>query len=391
MDNTKTAQENQQTTAESRWSRSGRVKLRNLFLLLLLVAVVAFIPEFMYLLGHESTDDAYLAGTIVPVSAEVKGQVVKVCIEDNQLVAAGDLLFEIDPKDYRLALDSRQKALATQKAELDKVMAAINEARKKVAETRANLAEAEVREKFAGEDKERYGALIDSGAVSKRQFDNSRTQWQLAEAARRAAESAVAGAEAAVKTLEAGKAAQQSRIGETAEAVRQAALDLARTEVRAPMAGRVSRKNVDVGKYVGVGQPLLAIVDTRDVWVAANYKENQIGKIRAGQSADITVDAYPGLTLHGHVDSLQAGTGSVFSLLPPENATGNFVKIVQRLPVKIVIDSPPDPAHPLLPGLSVVPSINIRKSGRAEAFRLQPKFMTRRASAAVSSRCLTDG
>ncbi|MEJ2689194.1 MAG: HlyD family secretion protein [Deltaproteobacteria bacterium] len=208
--------------------------------------------------------------------------------------------------------------------------------------------------------------MIDSGAVSKRQFDNTRTQWQLSEAARKAAESAVDGAEAAVKTLEADKTTQQSRIGEAAEAVRLAELDLARTEVRAPIAGRVSRKNVDIGKYVAVGQPLLAVVDTKDVWVAANYKENQIGKIKPGQAADIKVDAYPGLTLHGHVDSLQAGTGSVFSLLPPENATGNFVKIVQRLPVKIVIDSPPDPAHPLLPGLSVVPSINTRKGGRTE-------------------------
>ncbi len=363
MDPAKTPLETRQAATPGRWSHTGRVRLRNLLLLLLLVALVAFIPEFMYLLAHESTDDAYLAGTIVPVSAEVKGQVVKVCIEDNQVVAAGDLLFEIDPKDYRLALESRQKALATQEAELEKVQAAINEAHKKVAQTRANLAEAEVKEKFAATDKDRYGALIDSGAVSRRQYDNTRTQWQLAEAARKAAESAVAGAEAAVKTLQAGLAAQQSRIGEAAEAVRLAELDLARTEVRAPMAGRVSRKNVDVGKYVGVGQPLLAIVDTKDVWVAANYKENQIGRIRPGQKADIKIDAYPGLTLRGHVDSLQAGTGSVFSLLPPENATGNFVKIVQRLPVKIVIDSPPDPAHPLVPGLSVVPSINIRKSG----------------------------
>lgn len=364
MDSKTTAQETKQTAAPGRWSPAGRVRLRNLLLFLLLAAVLASIPELRYLLAHESTDDAYLTGTIVPVSAEVKGRVVQVAIVDNQMVAAGDRLFEIDPQDYRLALQSRKKSLATQKAELEKVKAAINEAHKKVAESRANLAEAEVREKFAATDKNRYGSLIESGAVSTRQYDDSLTQWQLAKAVRQAAQSAVAGAEAAVKTLEADKIAQQSRIGEAVEAVHLAELDLSRTEVRSPMAGRVSRKNVDVGKYVGVGQPLLAIVDTSDIWVAANYKENQIDKIRPGQKADIKVDAYPDLTLRGHVESVQAGTGSVFSLLPPENATGNFVKIVQRLPVKIIIDSQPDSAHPLFPGLSVVPSINVKASIR---------------------------
>ena len=364
MDSKTTGTKTEQSTAPGRWSPAGRVRLRNLLLFLLLAAVLASIPELRYLLAHESTDDAYLTGTIVPVSAEVKGRVVQVAIVDNQMVTAGDLLFEIDPQDYRLALQSRQKALATQKAELEKVKAAINEAHKKVAESRANLAETEVREKFAATDKRRYGSLTESGAVSKRQYDDSLTQWQLAKAARQAAEAAVAGAEAAVKTLEADKIAQQSRIGEAVEAVHLAELDLSRTEVRSPMAGRVSRKNVDVGKYVGVGQPLLAIVDTSDIWVAANYKENQIDKIRPGQKADIKVDAYPDLTLRGHVESVQAGTGSVFSLLPPENATGNFVKIVQRLPVKIIIDSQPDSAHPLFPGLSVVPSINVKASVR---------------------------
>jgi len=334
-----------------------------LILMAILLVTAAFIPKFLYLMSHESTDDAYLTGTIVPVSAEVKGRVSRICVVDNQMVTAGELLFEIDPQDYRLALQGKRMALATRQAELDKVKAAIEEADKKVAESRAALAETLVREKFAVRDKDRYESLIDSGAVSRQQYDSTHTQWQLAEAARRAAETAVAGAEAAAKTLSAEKSVQESRIKEAAEAVRLAELDLSRTEVRAPLTGRLTRRNVDVGKYVAVGQPLLAIVDTQNVWIAANYKESQIGNIRPGQRADITVDAYPGLTLRGHVDSLQAGTGAVFSLLPPENATGNFVKIVQRLPVKIVIDSPLDPAHPLLPGLSVVPNVLTGKSG----------------------------
>lgn len=344
---------------------SGRLKLRLLLLLLLLAAAIAYSPTLISNLHHESTEDAYLTGTIVPVSAEVKGRVISLAVVDNQSVEAGDLLLKIDPADYRLALQSRRQALATRKAELAREKAAIDEAGKKVAAARDALAEAKVREEFAARDKERYEAMRNSGAVSGRQYDEAKTKWQLAEATRKTAESRLAGAEAAVKTLEAEHLAQESRIGEAAEAVHLAEVDLARTEVRAPQSGRVTQRNVEVGKYVGVGQPLLAVVDTSSIWVAANYKENQIDKIRPGQQADISIDAYPGLTLRGHVDSIQAGTGSAFSLLPPENATGNFVKIVQRLPVKIVIDSPPDSTHPLLPGLSVVPSIDTGSHGRA--------------------------
>jgi len=349
---------------DRRRPRYSRSRIRLLILLVLVVAGAALSPEFLYLLNHESTDDAYLAATIVPVSAEVKGRVVGVAIADNRQVAAGDLLLTIDPRDYRLALQSRQQALVTRKAELEKEKAAIDEARQQVAAARATLAEAKVREEFAARDKNRYQAMSESGAVSGRQYDDAKTKWQLAEAARRTAESQVATAEAAVQTLAAEKTAQESRIGVATEAVRSAELDLARTEVRAPRAGLVTKRNVDVGKYVGVGQPLLALVDTNDVWVVANFKESQIDHIHPGQKVEIKIDAYPDYKLRGHVDSLQAGTGAAFSLLPPENATGNFVKVVQRLPVKIVIDSAPDPAHPLLPGLSVVPSVDLKSPSR---------------------------
>lgn len=156
----------------------------------------------------------------------------------------------------------------------------------------------------------------------------------------------------------------QKALKEAEAAAKVAELALSRTTVRAPVAGRVTRKNVDPGKFLAAGQPLLALVVGGEVWLAANFKETQIGRVRAGQPVAIRVDAYPGLTLRGHVDSLQAGTGAVFSLLPPENATGNFVKVVQRLPVKIVIDSPPDPAHPFWPGLSAVPSVDVGAGGR---------------------------
>ncbi len=359
------------TSPDPRRPSYSRLKIRLLILLVLLVAGAALSPEFIYLMNHESTDDAYLAATIVPVSAEVKGQVVRMAIVDNQQVAAGDLLLVIDPQDYRLALQSREQSLLTRRAELEKEKAAIDEASQQVAAARATLAEAMVREEFAARDKKRYQAMSESGAVSGRQYDDAKTKWQLAQAVRQTAESRVASAEAAVKTLAAEESAQESRIAEASEAVRLAKLNLERTEIRAPRAGQVTQRNAEVGKYVVPGQPLLALVDTREVWVAANFKESQIDKIKPGQKVDIKIDAYSGLKLQGHVDSLQAGTGSAFSLLPPENATGNFVKVVQRLPVKIIVDSLPDPNHPLLPGLSVVPSIDLKSPG-SPAVQPQP-------------------
>jgi membrane fusion protein (multidrug efflux system) len=339
--------------------RTRRWLVRILIAACLLAVSLAFTPKIFYLLSHESTDDAYFQGTVVPVSAEVGGRVIKLNIKDNQLVHAGDPLLEIDQKDYQLALILKKEALAVARAEMKRDEAAIVEAQKSLAEAEAKLADAQANEGFATGEKNRYGGLVESGAVSQRKFEEVKTTWQTAQAKSRAASSAVAKARAAIDTQRAGLAAQESKIKETEAAVKVAELALTRTTVRAPITGRITQKNVDEGKYIQPGQPLLALVDPDDIWLAANFKETQIGKIKVGQPVDIKIDAYPGLTLQGHVDSLQAGTGSVFSLLPPENATGNFVKIVQRLPVKIVIDSALDPDHPLWPGLSAVPSIAV--------------------------------
>jgi membrane fusion protein, multidrug efflux system len=343
-------------------SPSPKWCLRLLILLCLLIIAAAFTPEILYLLSHESTDDAYFRSTIVPISAEVSGQIIKVFAKDNQMVRKGDILLEIDPRDYQLALILKKTALASAKAERDKEEAAIIEARKSLAVAQAELADAEVNEQFAAKEKRRYDGLAKMGAVAQHKYEQVNTTWQTAQAKRAAAAAAVAKSQAAIKTLQAGLAAQESKIKEAAAKVDVAELALSRTTIRAPINGRISQKNADEGKYVQVGQPLLALVDPENTWIAANFKETQIDKIKVGQEVDIKVDAYPDLLLKGHVDSIQAGTGAVFSLLPPENATGNFVKIVQRLPVKIVVDSPPDPTYPLWPGLSAVPSIDVASS-----------------------------
>ena len=345
--------------------RHGRKKLsvkwsiRLLIVICLLVVAAAFTPDIIYLLSHESTDDAYFRSTIVPVSAEVAGRVTKIFAKDNQPVHAGDVLLTIDPRDYRLALALKKEALETARAEKLRQEANIVEAQKDLAVTQAGLADALVNENFAATEKKRYDGLAHLGAVAQHKYEQMKTTWQTSQARQMAAVAAVAKAEAAIKTLQAGLAAQESKIKEAAAKVDVAELALSRATVKAPITGRISQKNVDEGKYVQVGQPLLALVNPKNTWISANFKETQIEKIKVGQEVDIKVDAYPDLVLKGHVDSFQTGTGAVFSLLPPENATGNFVKIVQRLPVKIMVDSPMDPAHPLWPGLSAVPSVDV--------------------------------
>ncbi len=345
--------------------RHGRKKLlskwpiRLLIAICLLVAAAAFTPDIFYLLSHESTDDAYFRSTIVPVSAEVAGRVTKIFVKDNQEVHAGDVLLTIDPRDYRLTLVLKKEALETARAEKLKQEANIVEAQKNLAVTQADFADALVNENFAAMEKKRYDGLAHLGAVAQHKYEQVETTWQTSQARQMAAAASVAKSQAAIKTLQAGLAVLESKIKEAAAEVDVAELALSRATVKAPITGRISQKNVDEGKYVQVGQPLLALVDPNGIWISANFKETQIEKIKVGQEVDIKVDAYPDLVLKGHVDSFQAGTGAVFSLLPPENATGNFVKIVQRLPVKILVDSPLDSSHPLWPGLSVVPSVDV--------------------------------
>ncbi len=343
---------------------------RVLVLLALVAAGVYLSPALMRSLTHESTDDAYVAGTVVPISAEVRGAVERVLVADNQPVKAGDLLLEINREDYAAHLDEAEKALLGLTAEENQIRASIQEGEEGLVEARANLASAEAQEAFARKERDRNTKLVKKDAVAELRYDQVVSQWQIASARADAAKAAVSKAEAAIENLKARLKTQGFRIAQAKAALELARINLARTQVRAPVTGRVAKKNVDPGKYVQPGQPLLALVES-DVWVVANYKETQIEDLRVGQPVEIEVDAYPGVTFEGHIDSFQPGTGAVFSLLPPENATGNFVKIVQRVPVKIVLDSEPDPVHPLWPGMSVVPHADTRatRRGRAEANR----------------------
>jgi membrane fusion protein (multidrug efflux system) len=306
-------------------SRLRRVATFGAITVAIVAALVYGIQTLVFYAHHAVTDDAQIEGHVFPVVPKIAGYVTEVDVVDNQRVQAGDVLVKIDARDYAARVERAQASLESAKAA--------------VAVARANVQAAATRRGKASADLRRYAALRDKEEIAPQEFD----------AARAAADSAAAELEAANRQVTAAEAevAQRSAELETAK------LDLSYTTLAAPSVGRVTKKNVEVGQYVQAGQALLAVVADERPWVVANYKETQLADVRRGEKAEITVDAYPGKVFHGTVDSLAAATGARFALLPPDNATGNFVKVVQRIPVKIVLDDPPDPDHPLRIGMNV--------------------------------------
>jgi membrane fusion protein (multidrug efflux system) len=307
---------------------------KNLRWIVALVAVVVLFLGFRYLrfaFSYESTDDAFVTGHIVSVSSRVDGHVTKVHINDNKWVNGGDLLVELDPRDFQARLDTELAAVAAAEAAVEESRAQIN-----VAAADANRVQKDV---------ERYRSLISSGGITQQQLDRTVAESQAASARLVAANRQVAVANA--------------RVAEARATAEQGKLNLSYTKIYAPQSGRVVNKSVEEGEYVKIGQALMAIVP-QDVWVVANFKETQLKYMQPGQEVKIKIDAYPQKVFKGHVDSIQAGTGAVFSLLPPENATGNYIKVVQRVPVKIVFDEDPNETKMLSPGMSVIPVVKVK-------------------------------
>jgi membrane fusion protein, multidrug efflux system len=299
--------------------------------ILLIVGGVMGYRTLVFYGHHETTDDAQLDGHINPILPRVSGYVEEVRVNENQTVKAGDLLVKIDTRDLQAKMDQDQAALAN--------------ARAAVAVNRANVVAARTRHEKDAADVQRYKALRDKEEISRQQFDAAVATAEASAAQLQATQEQVAAAEAQVKQRQAD--------------IESARLQLSYAVLTAPVSGIVAKKNVEVGQLVQAGQPLLAIVDGKDTWVTANFKETQLAKMRVGQPVDIEVDAYPGKTFHGRVESLSAATGARFSLLPPDNATGNFTKVVQRVPVKIVFTDPPDPQRPLRVGMNVSVVVNV--------------------------------
>ena len=353
---------------------------------ILLVLVLWWgISKLLYSSHHQSTDDAFIEGHAVRVSPRVMGQVRKVYVQDNQQVKAGQLLLEIDPRDYQSRLDQARAAVVSAEAQRNTARKAAEARKSVIAQQRAQLAAAEATmaqvqaEAHAAEaqaanadrDEQRYAELYKTDAISRQRFDQAataaRTANAQAEAARRRTQTALAQAEQAAAVVTQAQSdyrqsteqisVSEAQIGESQAAADQAALQLSYTKIYATEAGRITSKAVDEGQTVAVGQQLL-LITYGQLWVTANYKETQLTNMRVGQPVLIGVDAYPGEQFRGQVESFQRGTGARFSLLPAENATGNYVKVVQRVPVKIVFDGQPD-LNLLAPGLSVEPEVDI--------------------------------
>ena len=303
--------------------------------LLALVALGA--RRWIYGLSHVSSDNAQVDGHIVPILPKVGGFVTEVRIDENQNVKAGDTLVVLDDRDYKVRL-------AQAEADLAVALAGVSN-RARVGQAEALVEQAQANALKAHADLERVRPLALQEIVSKQQLD-------AVEATARAADAALAAAQAALLAADA-------RVGAARAARDQAALNLSYTRVIAPSSGVVSKKTVELGQLVQAGQPLMSVVPLEDVWVTANLKETEVADVKPGEPVDFTVDAYPGRHFTGHVQSLSPATGARFSLLPPDNATGNFTKVVQRVPVRVRPDKV-DPAHPLRPGLSVVVTIQTK-------------------------------
>ena len=340
------------------------------------LAVVLFfsLRYLVEVFTHESTDDAFIEASIVALSPKVSGIVSGVHVDDNQAVRKGDPLVDIDPRDYETTLTRKQAALQVSASNLKSVQAGVvlMTARLATAEASASQAASQATASQATADRaaadfKRAETLLNQGAASPQEFDQAQATTLSARATAAAdrdkalsEKSRVAEAGAQVEAARAALDMVQAQIRQAQADAKTAELDLSYTRLFSPVDGVVTRKAVHAGEYVQVGQRLLAVVP-HEVWVVANFKETQLDRIRTNQPVAIHVDAYPDRIFAGHVDSIQSGSGARFSLLPPENAVGNFVKVVQRVPVKILFDAPPDGAGVLGPGMSVVPSVEISR------------------------------
>ena len=396
-------------SSEGKYSPAARRKRRRTLIILVaaIVVIVAGLFLWRYLSSYESTDDAQADVHLYPVSARISGYVVKVNVGDNQWVQKGDVLVEIDPTDYRVALAQAQANLANAEATarslnitvpitsvstssqlqftasgVQDASAAVSAAQKQLSAAHAQVEAAEANDVKAQDDLHRYKQLVDRREVSQQIYDQALASAKSSTATVRAAQANESAAQEGVtqaqsrlaqatanhesaqtgpQQVSSTRARVQAAIADVQEKqalVEQAQLNLQYTMILAPVPGEVN-KTVVVGLNVDQGQQLLTVVPLDEVWVTANFKETQLRHMQVGQKADVHVDS-SGKTLHGHVDSIAGATGPLFSLLPPENATGNYVKIVQRVPVKIVLEPGENHDRRLRPGMNVVPDVYLR-------------------------------
>jgi membrane fusion protein (multidrug efflux system) len=364
------ARRSERAQGEAPSDKSDKAKPRRRWPLVLLgvvVVAVAIAGLIYWLLTRDevTTDDAYTDGNAVAYAAKVSGYVTELSINDNTYVHKGDLLLKIDPRDYVSALAQARASLSLARAQLASAQVDLEMTRVRapasLQQAQAQLAQARANQAQAQRDYQRQHT-VDPRATTQTSIDQATAQMQSTTALVSSAEAQVQVAGLVQQTIKAAKdtvAEREAQIAQAEANVTQAETNLSYTELRAPSDGLITRRNVDLGTFVQAGQQVFYIV-TPQVWVTANFKETELADMRPGQHVTMTVDAYPTLHLTGHVDSIQEGSGARFSAFPAENATGNFVKIVRRVPVKIDIDSGLDPDHGLPLGISVEPTVTVR-------------------------------
>jgi membrane fusion protein, multidrug efflux system len=306
---------------------------------------------------YVTTDDAFIDARTVQIGPQISGYIVAVPVTDNQSVEKGTLLARIDPSDYKTALQQAQAQLSQAKASVANFDAQIDAQTAKIAQAKTQVTQAQAALTYSEQQYTRAQDLLKRGAGTQQQAQQTFSDLVQKRAVENFARANETAAEKELPVLRAQHDSAAAQVDAAQAAVDRAEIDLDRTTINAPEAGRITNLTAAVGNLAQPGQSLMALVP-RNVWITANFKETDLVDMRAGQPVDIEVDAYPGKTFHGHIDSIQAGSGAAFSLLPPENATGNYVKVVQRVPVKIVFNDAPDVY--LGPGMSVMPRVKVQ-------------------------------
>lgn len=326
-----------------------------------ITAVIFFLAGIYFMIHsiyYQSTDDAFVEGHIVSIAPRVSGPVEQMLIDDNMPVKKGQLLIVIDPNDYEVKLAQTKAKLAEAKATLNISEKDITRSKSELQESAHDVASTSSKLDFAKKDYKRYSEMYKEGISSKQDYDSSKTGLTVAKSNYRSAMEKEKASKAMLESAKAKKEASIADIERLEAEVKECELNLSYTKIYAPQDGLITNRNVEKGNYVQVAQPMFAIVPEK-VWVVANFKETQLTNMKKGQPVQIKIDTYPGKKFKGHVDSIQRATGAKASLFPPENAVGSYVKIVQRVPVKIVFDEDIS-KYNIVPGMSVVPEVKVK-------------------------------
>ena len=352
------------TTTRSRWS------LKQLLIAggaLLFVAAAAGYGNYYWTIGRflVSTDDAYVQAHSVLISPKVSGYISEVPVDDNQAVKAGQVIARIDPRDYDTALDQARANVAAAQASIETLNQQIAQQRLVVEQDRQQVASDQAALVYSQQDYQRYTILAKDGYGSVQRAQQAQADIREKDAMQQHDIAVVAAAEKQIGVFEAQLAQANATLAQQQAMEHQAELNLSYTAITAPVDGTVGVRTLRVGEYVQAGTQLMAVVPLQAVYIVANYKETQLTNVRPGQLATIDIDTFPGAKIHGHVDSLAPASGQEFALLPPDNATGNFTKIVQRIPLKIVVDEDDPLVGKLRPGMSVEPTIDTKPATSA--------------------------